>query len=252
MAKGIGEAISLLVLFTVVLAISLSIYFYTMFYTDQAKALLEYVYVKTMFNKLADAIVEKWRSNYTNEYSYPHELVALGYEPKNTGYKLNITLGGNNSSRVIDAVGCSILKALIMKPVVSNLNPLIVRGVNYSIVRDVELIPLVYEYYANGSSILVLDTCRAYYTINLIGGEEYLEIAVFNLTGPGGLGYPRVVGQGLLAVSFSTRILAEDYNVRSVRLESINPDLTEEIKPIKSQAFTRVTITVVEVQVFIG
>ncbi|ADV64603.1 hypothetical protein [Desulfurococcus mucosus] len=215
--RAVSEVVAAVILFTVAVAISLAVFFYTAFYTDYVKALTEYGHVKTVLWNIADVIsTQGYMDNRVLEYRYPHEVASIGYEFKRVNLTVNLTLS-NGSTVTVSRGGCYVLKAAVARPVLTNMQPTLLRGVNETLVNDTLLVPSLYEYYSNGWSILVLDACRIYYSVKNIGGSLSLELFFFNFTSVNNEYQPPLVtGQGYLVVSPVIRVISENYNVTSV------------------------------------
>jgi len=217
-SRAVSEVVSGIVLFAVVLVLSLALFLYTMTYLDYAKASTEYGYVKTVFNRIGDAIAGP-QSDFTIELTYPHEAVALGY-----GFKpLNITIALGD--KTVNIAGCYVLKAGVRGSVVSSPQPVVIRGVNETIVNDLSLVPLIYEYYSNGSSILVIDTCRIYYYVKAVNNTYSMTIMIHNFTSINSVEKPPLIyGQGHIVIStLDTTTLAEYTNISTIRITLPTP-----------------------------
>jgi len=248
-SRAVSEVVSGIVLFAVVLALSLALFLYTMTYLEYTKVSTEYGYVKTVFNKIGDAITGS-QSSFTIELTYPHEAVALGY-----GFKpLNITivLGDGAVNRTVNIAGCYVLKAGVRGSVVSSPQPAIIRGVNETIVNDLSLVPLIYEYYSNGSSILVIDTCRIYYYVKAVNNTYSTTIMIHNFTSINDVEEPPLIyGQGHIVVStLSTKTLAEYTNISTISIKL--PDSTTRDLNTTGINFMDVKVVVRNIGVLIG
>jgi len=248
-SRAVSEVVSGIVLFAVVLALSLALFLYTMTYLDYTKASTEYGYVKTIFNKIGDAITGP-RSSFTIELTYPHEAVALGYRFK----PLNITivLGDGAVNRTVNIAGCYVLEARVRESVVSSPQPVIIRGVNETIVNDLSLVPFIYEYYSNGSSILVIDTCRIYYYVKAVNNTYSMTIMIHNFTSINSVEKPPLIyGQGHIVIStLSTTTLAEYANISTISV-TLPDSTTIDLNP-KGINFMNVKVAVRNIGVLIG
>jgi len=249
-SRAVSEVVSGIVLFAVVLALSLALFLYTMTYLDYTKISTEYGYVKTIFNKIGDAITGS-QPGFTIELTYPHEATALGY-----GFKpLNATivLGDGTVNRTVNIAGCYVLEARVRGSIVSSPQPVIIRGVNETIVNDLSLVPLIYEYYSNGSSILVIDTCRIYYYVKAVNNTYSMTIMIHNFTSINDVEKPPLIyGQGHIVVStLSTTKLAEYTNISTISV-TLPDSTTIGLNPPKGINFTNVKVVVRNIGVLIG
>lgn len=203
--RAISEIVSGIILFAVVLTVTLAVFFYTAMYIDNVKASTEYGYVKTVFTKMGMGIKELLGSTRL-EYTYPHETIGIGYMAKNTTIILEVGTSSNNPENITLLNKCYILTGTTMRSLLPPGTPRIILGSNKSLVDSVNEIPLIYEYYSNGSTTIIFDVCRLYYVLEVeaSGGSNYssLTIILFNLTSIDSVELPpKVTGQGYLFIS---------------------------------------------------
>ncbi|ACL10494.1 hypothetical protein DKAM_0165 [Desulfurococcus amylolyticus 1221n] len=247
-SRAVSEILAGVILFTVVTLISLAIFFYAIFYVDYAKALTEYGYAVSMFNNIAEAIITRFTNNTAMDFTYPHEAVSIGYSYRDVNLSIILRDAGNNSLIwSLNITRCYVLRAGVPRPVVTSSTPVKLRGDNITVVNDINTVPLIYEYYSNGWSILVLDLCRIYYSIKSLNNTRMLEVWLFNLTGVNGEDIPPMVtGQGHIVVL---------PRVRDIVFSNVKATITPLDQTVTSgfpAVFTTVVIRFVNIGVLIG
>lgn len=246
--RTVSEIIAGVILFAVVTMISLTIFFYTVFYVDYAKALTEYGYVVSMFNNIAEAIITGSTNNTAMDFTYPHEVVSLGYSYRDVNLSIILRDAVNNSLIwSLNTTRCYVLRAGVPRPVVTSSNPVKLRGDNITVVNDIKSVPFIYEYYFNGWSMLTLDLCRIYYSIKSLNNTRILEIWLFNLTSVNSEDTPPMVtGQGHIVVL---------PRVREIVFSNVNATITPPDQTVTSgfpAVFTTAIIRFVNIGVLIG
>jgi len=173
----ISEVTSTIIVMSIITGLILALIPYIYGLTIAQNNAVEYTYLRQVFLEIANAL-----PLVTNGAEYtvlvPSNYATLGY--MNIG---SIILFTNSSTTPDLMINCTALSSTGALSITGKNQ---VYGVEDAVVNDTRLIPAVYEKRTNGSSYLLLDTCRVYLDIEVTedkGGRMYYYRFIFyNLT----------------------------------------------------------------------
>lgn len=250
--RGLSEAVSAVILFAVTLSISIAGFMYVMFYLDRNQASVEFGYVKSVFRNIAVSALEQ---PFKLEYSYPFNYVSIGFATR----PFNLTLVVNNTRVVVGNI--TALTAVVRRNLVQGFN--LVYGVNSSLLPSGHPGMLVYEYYQQGASVLVLDpsvvTYQVVYVNSTLGVKARVTFMVSNFTGLNRPDRPpEVYGQGLLVLrhdpSRDIDLVYTNVTSLSIYINGKQVQLPPDIQTALSSSSygVEVELRVVEIGVMVG
>ncbi|MEZ0393806.1 MAG: hypothetical protein ABWK00_01990 [Desulfurococcaceae archaeon] len=197
--RGLGEILSVVVIFAAILAASLAIYLASLRYSETSVASAEYGEAKNVLVDLA-ARLPQLAAGGSLQYSYLHSLASIGFQQYGT-ITIDVTFSNGSTTSL------TLRTTALVARVRGNLVPPgqhIVFGCGPPAVDNPAGVPCVWENYSDGWTYAVLETARAYYraySLNYSGVlQQFVDIIVFNFSGPGG-GSPLAYGQGVLRAS---------------------------------------------------
>ncbi|WP_440059712.1 hypothetical protein ACSU1N_00715 [Thermogladius sp. 4427co] len=198
--RGVSEVISAVIIASAILAISLSGYLFVTYYNELSRASIEYGYIKSVFKSITQTSLGQV---FRLEYRYPYNYLSLGYSVSRTNITISVSLegGGVRNLTISNLVR---LTAGVRKPIVNT--PSIIYGDNTSLIQPTKTPFLIYEYYSNGWSRIVVDPSIIGYEIVNITSPQGTRVEVYftlvNFTGLNNpTGPPEIYGQGYLVLS---------------------------------------------------
>jgi len=176
--RAVSDTISMLIMYSAILIISLLMSMYAFYNSAQAVSSSEYLYYRQAFQSIAlniPVIVNPYGGgSYT--VSFPKVRMGIGWM-KYGG--INIYVNGT----LVQNLSCTAIYTKIdgaISTVRRN-----VYGLNKGLVEDIRLVPRVSEYYRDGSTYLVLDSCRVLYYLDRVGRyggtTYYLRLIYVNM-----------------------------------------------------------------------
>jgi len=193
--KAVGDLLAFVIVSTVVLSITLAIFFATMIFNEMTRATLEYGSVKSVFKDIAvkfDSILTGTRLM----YGHPSDFVGIGYRRLETDITIAIQLQ-NGTVASMEINGFYAIQAVVHK-ILIEANKVIYGSTDSRLVDRLNNAVVLREYTSNGSTVLEMTSDKIYYSIYNIT-ENARSVIVVELV-IARIVKPYVVGSGTLVV----------------------------------------------------
>ncbi len=160
---GISESISLIILVAVVLAVSMALFYSTMFVTSTTRTVLEYGQVKSMLKDIAVAKLDDILQGALITYHLNYKTMGIGYRKLDTTITITITqYGGTHYNLSIDS----------FYTIYGRSSKVILKGRNILygepeplIVNKTDQLPFIVEYNTNAGSVIELSINKILYKV---------------------------------------------------------------------------------------
>ncbi len=183
--KAISEIISTIIIMGTIIAISLTIFYYSMYILSDSIVSTEFGYDKSIILNIASNTNLFLQGN-SYVATIPGQYVGIGYVYHKNSIYINLTI--NNLYEETINIDTNISSLILSAPKAFVTEYKIVYGLNNNntcpfIVDNIKYLPCVKEYFSNGKSYVELDYMRIYKTVYLVGAgtpnERYLVRLIY-------------------------------------------------------------------------
>lgn len=173
--RGISETISTVIISSVIIMVSIMIFYIATYSLTTTMQVSEYGYMKSSMINIASSIPEIIKGTSTL-ISVPKGSVGVGYSIQNNiVYEVDILTSSGWKNITVDDSPSAIVIRSYNVVVTSNR---IIYGINNLTVNDIAFIPTIWEYYKDGASIINFNTSRFYIHIYKVTNGTYTEIYI--------------------------------------------------------------------------
>ncbi len=156
--KSMSDAISTIIIASVIILVSLIVFYLALYNLQDSIAYSEYGYVKSILISLAENV-----PNLVNGGSYgaslPQKMVGVGYA--HIGRNITITVINNSQTLVEYSDNAMAIEAVIRRAVITG-ERTIYGYYDRLIINDTALLPCITEYYSGGATYIRIETARVY------------------------------------------------------------------------------------------
>lgn len=176
--KSITHALTTMIIYSTIVFLSVFMALYMTYTSLQSVSSTEYFYIRQAFQSVSlnIPIIINPMGGGTYAISYPALRMGIGWREQGN---IQVYINGTLSL----SLSCKSIYSKIDKPIITSRHN--VYGVNNIIVNDTRLLPRVVEYYENGSTYIVLDTCRFLYQVDRVASygktTYYVRLFYVNL-----------------------------------------------------------------------
>ncbi|ADI32082.1 hypothetical protein [Staphylothermus hellenicus] len=173
--KGISEAISTVIISSVIIMVSIMIFYIAINSLTTSMQVSEYGYMKSSMINIAASVPEIIKGT-SISISVPKGTVGVGYNVReNIVYEVDVLTSSGWKNIIVDDSPSAIEIRSSNVVVTSNK---IIYGVNNLTVNDIAFIPTIWEYYQEGASTINFNTSRFYIHIYNVTDGTHTEIYI--------------------------------------------------------------------------